>query len=299
MSATAAVRMTGVSKRYPHFRLEEIDLVVPAGQITGFLGANGAGKSTAIRILMGMVSADKGDVEVLGHSMPHQQVLAKRDIGFVSEDYSLYPQVSLEWHMQWMASLFPSWDDKYARQLTRSLYLNPRASMQGLSLGERVKSALLLALARRPRLLVLDEPTTGLDPVARHEVLAALMEVVADEERTVLFSSQNTRDVEQIADRIAFIDHGRMLDVDDAAQYTERWRRLRLELPAGAVLPSLDGTVEVAGSGRAPVITTRRFSPALLEQFTASGVAVRAVEHLSMEEIFVLNVMSHRQEHAA
>jgi len=299
MSDAPAVRMAGVCKSYPHFQLDQIDLVIPTGLITGFLGANGAGKSTTIRILMGLVTPERGLVEVLGHAMPRHQALAKQDIGFVSEDLGLYPQATLDWHMRWIASLFPNWDQAYAQHLVRALYLKQDVPMRALSHGDRVKSALLLALARRPRLLILDEPTTGLDPVARHELLAALMEVVADEDRTVLFSSQNTRDVEQIADRIVFIDHGRILDADDTACYAERWRRLRLELPAGAALPAIDGAVEVGGSGRSPIVTTQRFSQAVLEQVAAAGATVRAVEHLSMEEIFVVNVMSHRRERAA
>jgi ABC-2 type transport system ATP-binding protein len=294
MNDAFALQMKGVGKRYPHFALHDIDLSIPTGTVMGFLGANGAGKSTTIRIVMGMVQADSGSVEVLGCAMPEQQAMAKQDIGFVSEDLSLYPDADLAWHMDWLASMFPRWDGQYAQQLAKRLYLNIGQPVKEQSYGERVKGALLLALARRPRLLVLDEPTTGLDPVARHEVLAAMMEVVADEGRTVLFSSQNTRDVEQIADRIAFIDHGRMIDADDTASYTDRWRRIRLDAPAA--LPELPGTVEVAGSGRSLMVTTRSFSPGLVQAYERAGATVRAVDAMSLEEIFVSNVMAHRKE---
>lgn len=249
-----------------------------------------------MHIIPGMVTQDRGSVNVLGCAMPREQALAKRDIGFVSEEMSLYPDENLAWHMAWMASIFPSWDRAYAKQLTRTLYLNPEQQMKGQSHGQRVKAALLLALARRPRLLVLDEPTTGLDPVARHEVLAALMEVVADKGRTVLFSSQNTRHVEQIADRITFIDHGRIVDADDTAHYVERWRRLRLDVPPGVHLPTLEGTVGISGTGRAIVLTTRRFEPGVAAACEAAGASVRALEVMSLEEIFVSNVMAHREE---
>ena len=141
--------------------------------------------------------------------------------------------------------------------------LRPEQKIKGLSHGQRVKAALLLALARRPRLLVLDEPTTGLDPVARHEVLGALMEVLADERRAILFSSQNTLDVEQISDQITFIDRGRIIDSGDKETFLERWRRVRLDVPPGVVLPALPASSPTSGSGRLAAITASRFDPAM------------------------------------
>ena len=137
----------------------------------GFIGANGAGKSTTIRILMGLVHQDPGSVQVLGHYMPADQAAAKLDIGFVSEDMRLYGPATLAWHMEFVRSIYPRWDQSYAEKMLRRFDLKPQQKIKGLSHGQRVKAALLLALARRPRLLVLDEPTTGLDPVARVEVL--------------------------------------------------------------------------------------------------------------------------------
>src|SRR5215469_11415761 len=114
--------------------------------------------------------------------------------------------------MKFIQSIYPQWDQPYAETLLSRFDLKPQQKVKGLSHGQRVKAALLLALARRPRLLVLDEPTTGLDPVARQEVLGELMAVLADDERSVLFSSHNTQDVEQISDHITFIDRGRIID---------------------------------------------------------------------------------------
>ena len=293
-----AVQFEGVGKRYPHFSLDNINLELPVGSILGFIGANGAGKSTTIRILMGLIHQDQGRVTVLGRSMPSQQVAAKRDIGFVSEDMRLYGALTLAWHMNFVQSIFPSWDQPYAESLLKRFDLKAEQKIKGLSHGQRVKAALLLAMARRPKLLVLDEPTTGLDPVARHEVLAELMAVLADEDRTILFSSHNTLDVEQISDQIAFIDRGRIIDSGDKESFLDRWRRLRLLLPPTASVPRLPGIVEVAGSSRLPVLTTNRFDPAMVSACSDIGVTVQAVDSMTLEEIFVANVQSRRTQTA-
>jgi ABC-2 type transport system ATP-binding protein len=290
-----SVRFAGVSKTYPHFKLDNVDLALPTGSIMGFIGANGAGKSTTIRILMGLIHQDCGTVQVLGRSMPEQQAAAKRDIGFVSEDMRLYPTPTLAWHMEFIRSIYPSWDQKYAESMLRRFDLKPQQKIKGLSHGQRVKAALLLALARRPRLLVLDEPTTGLDPIARREVLGELMAVLADEDRTILFSSHNTLDVEQISDVITFIDRGRIIDSDNKEIFLDRWRRLRLELPPDAVLPKFPGIVDINGSGRLPVLTVSQYEPAVLAACQQSGAAVQAVDPMTLEEIFVANVQSRRE----
>jgi ABC-2 type transport system ATP-binding protein len=290
-----SVLFEGVSKKYPHFSLENVHLELPTGSIMGFIGANGAGKSTTIRILMGLVHQDQGAVQVLGHQMPAEQTQAKLDIGFVSEDMRLYGEATLAWHIDFIRPIFPRWDQAYADSLLHRFDLKPQQRIKGLSHGQRVKAALLLALARRPRLLVLDEPTTGLDPVARQEVLEELMAVLADEDRTILFSSHNTLDIEQISDQITFIDRGRIIDSDNKEAFLDRWRRLRLVLPPDGVVPRLPGIVAVGGSGRLPVLTTNRFEPAMVSACNELGATVQAVDTMTLEEIFVANVHSRRE----
>lgn len=291
-----SVHFEGVSKSYPHFTLDNISLQLPTGTIMGLIGANGAGKSTTIRILMGLVHQDQGRVKVLGRAMPQDQAAAKLDIGFLSEDLRLYGAPTLAWHMKFIQSIYPRWDQSYAETLLRRFDLKPQQKIKGLSHGQRVKAALLLALARRPRLLVLDEPTTGLDPVARQEVLAELMAVLVDEDRTILFSSHNTLDVEQISDQITFIDRGRIIASDNKEIFLDRWRRLRIMLSPNAVVPKLPGVIEVAGSGRLPVLVTDRFDPAMVSVCNDAGATVQAVDPMTLEEIFVANVHSRREK---
>lgn len=294
-----AVQLKGVCKAYRHFTLSEVDLELPTGSIMGLIGTNGAGKSTTIRILMGLVRQDRGSVTVLDRSMPQYEAAVKAEIGYVSEDLRLYQTETIAWHMSFIESIYPDWDSAYARELVKRFDLKPEQKVKGLSHGQRVKAALLLALARRPRLLVLDEPTTGLDPVARHEVLSALIEVLADERRTVLFSSQNTIDVEQISDRVTFIDGGRIIDSADKEDYLERWRRIRLDIPAGVTLPPLPGLLGLRGTGRVTVATVDRFDDRTIALIEASGARVNAVDRMTLEEIFVANVQNRRETVAA
>ncbi len=224
-----ALQFKNVKKAYKYFKLDLEKLELTTGSIMGFIGANGAGKSTTLRLLMGLIRQDSGEIEVLGQKVSSNDTAAKWDIGYVSEDMRLYNAATLEWHMNFIPSIYPSWDNAYAKQLLKRFDLRKEQKLRGFSHGQRVKATLLLALARRPQLLVLDEPTTGLDPIARSEVLNELMAVLADDQRSVLFSSQNTLDVEQISDQITFIDRGKIVNSSDKESYLQRWRRVRLE----------------------------------------------------------------------
>jgi ABC-2 type transport system ATP-binding protein len=291
-----AIELEGVSKRYRFFALENVHFKVQKGQIMGLIGPNGAGKSTTIRILMGLVHQDAGDVRVLGHPMPAEQVAAKWDIGFASDDMRLYDSMTVGWHIDFIASIYPSWDAAYANVLLKRFGLVAEQKVKGLSHGQRVKAMLLLVLARKPKLLVLDEPTTGLDPVARHEILRELTAVMTDEGRSVLFSSHNTQDVEQISDQITFIDRGRVIDSMDKEMYLDRWRRLRLEVPAGIELPALPGIIGVRQEGRLAIATANAFEPELANAYESTGARIQRIENMTLEEIFVANVEHSREE---
>lgn len=294
-----AFSLQDVSKTFSYFRLEGLNLRLPQGQIMGLVGPNGAGKSTTIRLLMGLVTADAGSIEALGFRVPDEVEQAKRAIAFVSDDMRLFSNATLAWHMRFVASMYPQWDELYARQLLKRFNLRAEQSVTKLSRGEHVKALLLLALARRPALLVLDEPTSGLDPVARHELLTELMEIVRDDRRSILFSSHNTQDVERICDQIAFIDRGRLVDSRDKESFLERWRRISVDVPTGVVLPRLADVVDLSLGERVAVLTTDNYLPqtqGLLEQ---SGARVNEVQRMSLEEIFVACVLRSRQQEAA
>jgi len=294
LDTNMAIQMQDVNKHYPHFDLKNINLQLPKGSIMGFIGPNGAGKSTTIRILMGLVHQDSGDVHVLGQPMPKGQVAAKWDIGFASEDMRLYKNETIEWHMNYMKSIFESWDPSYAKTLVKRFDLTTQQKVKGLSHGQRVKAGLLLMLARKPKLLLLDEPTTGLDPVARHEVLNELMDVLLDEERSILFSSHNTQDVEQLSDEITFIDKGSIISSENKESYLEKWRRIRLEFTKDKPLPALAGVVEQRRVGNQAIITAKSFNDNMAETYKNCGAQIHAIENMTLEEIFVSEVQSSR-----
>lgn len=287
---TTAFALSGVSKRYGDFALEDISLGMPEGQVMGLVGVNGAGKTTLLRILSGQVLADRGTVQVLGHAMPAQQVAAKNELGFATEDMRLFKSQTLRWHMDFIRAIYPGWDEAYAAELLRRFDLRAGQTLEGFSHGQRVKALLMLNFARRPRLLLLDEPTTGLDPVARDEVLQALAEVLRDEARSVLFSSHNTRDVEQIADTISFLHQGRLLASRDKEAFLDEWRRIVCQ---GSWMPDRSAWPEIATArqnGSLLELKVRRFSDALLQRLQTQGVEIRSTEAMSLEDIFVTTV---------
>jgi ABC-2 type transport system ATP-binding protein len=291
-----AFALRGVSKAFAYFRLEDVSLELPLGQIMGLVGPNGAGKSTTIRLLMGLLTPQSGSIQMLGRPVPGQAAEAKRDVAFVSDDMRLFGTATLGWHMRFIASMFPGWDEAYAQKLLKAFNLRAGQAVKGLSRGEHVKALLLLALARRPRLLVLDEPTSGLDPVARHELLTELMQIVRDDSRSILFSSHNTQDVERICDQIAFIDRGRVVDARDKESFIERWRRLSLDVPAGVTLPPLKDVVDLSLGDRLATLTTDCYEPALHAVLEQAGARVADVQRMSLEEIFVASVMRSRAQ---
>jgi ABC-2 type transport system ATP-binding protein len=287
---TASLSLRGVQKKYADFALQDIDLELPAGQIMGLVGVNGAGKSTLLRILMGLIKADSGEVEIRGHRLPDAQVAAKREIGYASEDMRLYKGKTLRWHMDFIRTIYPGWDEVYAAELLDRFDLRPHQELRGFSHGQRVKALLLLVLARHPKLLLLDEPTTGLDPIARSEVLGALAEVLRDEERSVLFSSHNTSDVEQLSDSITFIHQGRLVASQDKESFLDSWRRILCHGTWQDSFGELPGVASARHNGSVIELKVGNFSEDFVPRLQQLGLTVKTIEPMNLEDIFVTSI---------
>jgi ABC-2 type transport system ATP-binding protein len=287
---TVAFALSGLSKRYQDFSLQDITLSMPEGQVMGLVGVNGAGKSTLLRLIGGLARADAGSIEVLGRPMPEQQVSVKKELGYASEDMRLYKTQTLRWHMDFIRAIYPGWDEAYAADLLRRFDLRAEQTLAGFSHGQRVKALLLLNFARRPKLLLLDEPTTGLDPVARDEVLQALADILRDDARSVLFSSHNTADIEQLADSISFVHQGRLLESKDKESFLDDWRRIVCQ---GSWPVDETRWPEIAATrqnGSLLELKVRQFSDALLGRLQRQGLEIRSTEVMSLEDIFVTTV---------
>jgi ABC-2 type transport system ATP-binding protein len=190
--------------------LDSVSLSVTRGMVHGLVGANGAGKTTLIKHVLGLLRAESGSVRVFGLDPVADPVGVLSRIGYLSEERDLPGWMRVDELFRYSRAFYPDWDDAYARELQNTFALDPTAKIKNLSKGQKARAALLIALAYRPELLVLDEPSTGLDPIVRKDIVGAIIRTIADEGRTVLFSSHLLEEVEQVADHITMISRGRI-----------------------------------------------------------------------------------------
>lgn len=202
-----------LTKKYERFLLDHINFGLQAGKITGLIGANGAGKSTTMKLLLRIIEADSGEIIFHGNNILNRNDMSyKEKIGYVGENIDYFSKCQLKDITKFYKSFYPSWDDNYYKQLFEKFHLSDTYKMMELSKGMSMKFNLCLALSHRPKLLLLDEPTSGLDPLVRNEILVILKEYVEKYKATILFSSHITEDMEKIADDLIFINQGKIID---------------------------------------------------------------------------------------
>jgi ABC-2 type transport system ATP-binding protein len=190
--------------------LDSVSVSLPRGAVYGLVGANGAGKTTLIKHILGLLRAESGSVRVFGLDPVADPVAVLSRIGYLSEENDLPGWMRVDELIRYSRAFYPAWDDAYAEELRRSFALDATARIKNLSRGQKARVGLLIALAHRPELLVLDEPSSGLDPIVRRDILGAVIRTIADEGRTVLFSSHLLEEVEQVADHVTMISHGKI-----------------------------------------------------------------------------------------
>jgi ABC-type multidrug transport system, ATPase component len=206
-----AIEVRGLAKKHGSFVLGTLDLNVRQGYVTGLVGPNGAGKSTLIKLLMGLSAAGAGEIRIFGEKMPEQEAGIKARIGFVSEENTLYEHLSIDAMRSIYAPFYKRWDERTFRECLHRFELSPRSRIRLLSKGMKMKLSLAFALSGGAELLIMDEPTAGLDPVFRREMLDILSGLMLDENRTILFSTHITTDLDRIADYIVFLDQGHLV----------------------------------------------------------------------------------------
>jgi ABC-2 type transport system ATP-binding protein len=206
------VQVERLSRRFGRIvALDALSLSVPRGVVFGIVGANGAGKTTLIRHLLGLLRVESGTVRVFGRDPVRDPVGVLSRVGYLSEENDLPPWMRVHELIRYVRAFYPGWEDSYAEELRETFALDPSAKVRDLSRGQKARAGLLVALAYRPELLILDEPSTGLDPLARRDILAAVLRTIAQEGRTVIFSSHLLDEVERVSDFVAMIDQGRVL----------------------------------------------------------------------------------------
>jgi len=222
-----AFRIAGLRKALGDFLLEDVSFSLPRGFTMGLVGPNGAGKTTIIKLIMGLMAPDAGDIEILGLDGRSEGARAREKIGFVYDVMPFYADVSLLDTRRAIAPFYRSWNEALFQELASTFDLPLSKRVKKLSQGMRTKFALALALSHDAELLILDEPTTGLDPVFRRELLHGLSGLLQDEGKSVLFSTHITSDLERIADYVTFIRDGRVLLSEDREVLEERWGVVR------------------------------------------------------------------------
>lgn len=263
--------------------VDGLSFSVNPGEIYGFLGVNGAGKTTTIRMLMGIIAPDSGTISLHGEISKRTTLKQKQKIGYVSQEQNFYPWMTAEMLGTFVGGLYPTWDSDEYERLLKVLEVPKNRKVSGLSGGMRVKLALALAIAPRPPLLILDEPTAGLDPVARREFLEIITHQAREYGRTTFFSTHLLDEVERAADRVGIIHRGRKRFEGKLSELRERVRRI--ELLPGQPLPigfEIWREFDVEGIGEKsvrPVIVN-----ADAEAWAASGVKG---ERLSLDDIFI------------
>src|SRR6185503_5823049 len=211
-SAEAVVAVTNLSRRFgSRTVLNDVSLDAPRGSVFGLVGENGAGKTTLIKHILGLLRAEAGSVRVFGNDPDADPVSVLGRIGYLSEQPDLPGWMRVDELMRYTKAFYPQWDLAYASQLLKQFALNPAQRVGTLSKGQTAKAGLLVAQAHRPDLLLLDEPSSGLDPLVRRDILEAVIRTVSEEGRTVFFSSHLLEEIERVSDHVAMLHHGKIV----------------------------------------------------------------------------------------
>jgi len=289
---THVVEIEGVSRRFGStVALDEVSLRVPPGCVYGLVGMNGAGKTTLIKHVLGLFRAKSGSVRVFGLDPVKNPVPVLRRIGYLSEERDLPEWMRIDELMRYTQAYHPDWDQTYADELLATFGLDRSKKIKNLSKGMRAQTALITAVAHRPELLLLDEPSMGLDVVVRRDILNAIVRAVADEGRTALFSSHLLDEVERMSDYVMMIHEGRVVleGVLDDIKRQHHFLNIQFD-EAQPDPPQLAGALSIEGQGRAWTAVCDGAFDEIREAVVAMGGRIMNTRHVSLEEIFVARV---------
>lgn len=284
----AAILARGLTKRYGNNDgVNGLDLAVARGCKFGLLGPNGAGKSTTLKMMMGILRPDAGELSVLGQPSPVDSPLLRARIGYVPERHHIYRWMAVGEVIRFTSAFYPTWNHSLCAELLGQYGLAPEKKVEQLSHGMTTKLALTLALSHEPELLILDEPTTGLDPLVREEFLEGILHpLVTKTERTVVFSSHIMSDIEAVSDTIAIINEGRLLVCRSRPDLVERTKRVAVTVDGNADIAPENAIQVQREVGRA-ILTVQDFEDGQAEALRAQpGVRNVEVHDMTLEQVF-------------
>jgi len=271
--------------------LDCVDFKASRGKVYGLVGANGAGKTTLIKHLLGLLRAKSGSVKIFGEDPVRNPESVLKKIGYLSEDRDIPDWMSIDELMRYTGAYHSTWDQGYAVELLNTFSLDPTQKIRTLSRGMRAQVALISAVAHRPDLLILDEPSSGLDAVVRKDILNAVVRTISEEGRTVIFSSHLLEEVERLSDHVTMIHQGK-ITLDSSLELINKnhhWSSLGFTDPQNS-LPTLEGVVKISGEGRFFSVVHQGSIDAFQNAVKKIGGEVLKSRHATLEEVFVSRV---------
>jgi ABC-2 type transport system ATP-binding protein len=292
------VEVNALSRSYGNkTALDGVNFHVAEGRVYGLVGANGAGKTTLIKHLLGLLRAATGSVRVFGLDPVREPVRVLSRVGYLSEEHELPEWMRIDELMRYTQAYHPTWDAAYARELIETFGLDPSKKIKELSKGMRARAGLVAAVAHRPELLILDEPSSGLDAVVRRDILDAIVRTVADDGRTAIFSSHLLEEMERMSDHVTMLHGGRVLLSGALDDVRRRYHRSRVRfLESFEHPPVLDSALAMEGSGRIwSVVHSGPSEDFRLSVLTHGGEIIES-RNATLEEIFLARAGRSRQQ---
>lgn len=279
-----AFKINDLEKSFQEFKLGPLNLELEPGIVMGYIGPNGSGKTTTMHCMVGLVKPDAGEVEIFGKPNDPNKPEWKLDFGYVGDKHVFYENWSGEKNLDFLQQFYPNWDKQFANELIKRFEIPITKKAKELSSGNRVKLSLIGALAHRPKLLILDEPTAGLDPVVRTELLDILFEVVESGERAIFYSTHILSDISRIADELTFLNNGQIMLTTPKDDLTDNWRKISFKLPE--VKTSFINTELIEAEGNNYKVVSNNFN-STMNELKNLGAENISETRMSVDEIAV------------
>jgi len=289
-----AFSLKNLTKQYPEFQLGPLNLDLAPGMVLGYIGPNGSGKTTTLHAMVGLIKADAGEVEIFGRKNNPNRTDWKLDIGYVGDLQVFYENWTAQRNLEFISQFYPDWSDQLAADLAKRFEVPLTKKAKDLSGGNRVKLSLIAALAHRPRLLLLDEPTAGLDPVVRAEVLDELFHVLESGERAIFYSTHILSDISRLADELVFLNDGQIFQRTAKDALLDKWRVISFHLDQSK--PDLQSVIMHEHEGHLHRLVSYDHE-LTMSQLSRLGAADITINRMSIDDIAV-QILKEVKNHA-